>query len=124
MTFDDVRRLALGLPEVEQGTWFGTPAFKVRGKGFSRLREDGDLVVKAEIGHREALIQTRPETYFVTPHYQDWPYVLVRLDQADEEELGDLLADAWAMVAPKRLVATLISRPPRPRQGEAETAGG
>lgn len=106
MTFDEVRRLALGLPEVEQGTWFGTPAFKVRGKSFSRLREDGDLVVKTEFGHREALIEMRPETYFVTPHYQDYPYVLVRLAHVDAEELGDLLADAWAMVAPKRLAAS------------------
>lgn len=108
MTFEDVRRIALGLPEVELGTWFGTPAFKVRGRSFSRLREDGDLVVKAELGLREALIEARPGTYFVTPHYQDYPYVLVRLAEADEEELGDLLVDAWAMVAPKRLVAGVL----------------
>ncbi len=108
--FDEVRKLALGLPEVEEATWFGTPAFKVRGRSFSRLREDGDLVVKAEIGHREALIGSDPATYFVTPHYQDHPYVLVRLARADLEELGDLLADAWAMVAPKRLAAAFFGR--------------
>lgn len=106
VTFDEVRKLALGLPEVEEGTWFGTPAFKVRGRSFSRLREEGDaLVVKVDRGHREALLAAEPGTYYITPHYQDYPYVLVRLTEADEEELGDLLADAWAMVAPKRLAA-------------------
>jgi len=105
VTFDTVRKLALVLPETEESTWFGTPAFKVRGKSFSRLRDDGDLVVKIPSGHREALIRAKPDTYFVTPHYRDHPYVLVRLANADEEELADLLADAWAMSAPKRLVA-------------------
>lgn len=104
VTFDTVRRLALALPEAEEGTSYGTPAFKVRGKLFARLREEGDvLAVKAAIGHREALIASRPETYYVTPHYREHPYVLVRLPAADEAALADLLADAWAMAAPKRL---------------------
>jgi len=104
VTFDTVRRLALALPEAAEGTSYGTPAFKVRGKLFARLREEGDvLVVKAAIGHRETLIAARPEIYFVTPHYQDHPYVLVRLPVAEEAALADLLADAWAMVAPTRL---------------------
>ena len=112
--FDTVRDIALALPEAEAGTSYGTPAFKVRGKLFARLREEGDvLAVKAEIGHREALIASRPETYFVTPHYQDHPYVLVRLPAVEAAELADLLADAWAMAAPKRL-ATAV----------AGTAGG
>jgi len=108
VTFDEVRKLALALPEVEEGIWFGTPSFKVRGKSFSRLWDEGDvLVVKADVGHREALIEMRPEVYFVTSHYQDYPYVLVRLVDADEAELADLLADAWAMVAPKRLLESV-----------------
>lgn len=41
VTFETVRRLALALPEAMEGTWFGTPAFKVRGKSFARLREEG-----------------------------------------------------------------------------------
>lgn len=107
VTFDTVLSLALALPEAEEGTSYGTPAFKIRGKLFARLREEGDvLVVKAEIGHREALIASQPETYFVTPHYQDYPYVLVPLPAANEAELADLFADAWAMAAPKRLAVS------------------
>ena len=110
VTFATVRTLALALPGAAEGTSYGTPAFKVGGKLFARLREEGDvLVVKTDLGHREALIQSRPDVYHVTPHYQDYPYVLVRLATADEVELDDLLADAWAMVAPKRLVASFTS---------------
>jgi hypothetical protein len=104
--FERVRELALALPATEESTWFGTPSFKVRGKSFVRLREDGVLVVKTDRGHREALLQVRPETYFVTPHYEAHPYVLVGLEHADEAELADLLADGWFMSAPKRLAAS------------------
>ncbi len=108
VTFDVVRALALALPGVEETTSYGTPAFKVRGKLIARLREEGDvLVVKAEIGHREALIAARPSVYFVTPHYLESRYVLVRLAAVDRDELADLLGDAWHLVAPKRLAASL-----------------
>jgi len=110
VTFERVRELALALPGVDEGTSYGTPAFKVRGKLFARLREDGTLMVKAELGVREALIETQPDRYFTTPHYADYPSVLVRLQHADEEELADLLTDAWLMVAPGRLIALLPGR--------------
>ena len=105
MTFETVRQLALALPGVEAGTWFSTPAF--------RVREEGDvLVVKVDIGCQEALIQTAPETYFITPHYAGHPYVLMRLATVDEEELRSLLAEAWRLSAPKRLVASFDAAPP------------
>jgi len=46
MTFDDVRKIALAWPEVEDGTSYGTPALKVRKKLLVRLREDGDSLVR------------------------------------------------------------------------------
>ena len=113
VTFETVRQLALALPEVEEGTWFGTPAFRVRGKSFARLREEGDvLVVKVDPGYQEALIQMQPDTYFITPHYAGHPYVLVRLTGVEPEELRGLLTDAWRLSAPKRLVASFDGAPP------------
>ncbi len=111
--FETVRSLALALPEVEEGTWYGTPSFKIRGKSFARLREDGLFVLRVDPGLREVLIRERPDAYLVTPHYQDYPYVLVRLGAVDGAELGDLLADAWAEVAPKRLAAGFAAGGPR-----------
>jgi hypothetical protein len=105
VTLAAVRRLALTLPEAEETTSYGTPAFKVRGKLFARVREEGDiLVVKCDLNEREALIQSEPDTYFVTSHYQNYPYILVRMSEIDLEPLRELLTDAWRIAAPKRLV--------------------
>jgi hypothetical protein len=112
VTFDRVREIALALPGAEEAVSYGTPSFKVRGKLFARRREDGTLMVKTELGRREALIETQPDRYFTTPHYADYPSVLVRLEHADEEDLADLLADAWLLVAPKRMAASHVAGAP------------
>lgn len=105
MTFDDVRRLALALPEVTEGLSYGTPAFRVRGALLARRHDDEDvLVVRVEAGQQEVLTQLEPETYFITPHYAGYPYVLVRIAQASESGLRGLLTDAWRLRAPRRLV--------------------
>ncbi len=53
---------------------------------------------------RAALLAEDPETFFVTPHYQDYPGVIVRLATARPDQLRELLTEAWRLVAPKRLV--------------------
>ena len=60
-------RLAAGLPEVEVSTWYGTPALKVAGKGFVRVKEPGILVVMCPLGLKEALIEAEPEAFFGDP---------------------------------------------------------
>lgn len=105
VTFAAVQELALALPEAGQSTSYGTPAFKVRGTLFARLREQDVLVVKVDIDYREALTRSEPDTYFITPHYEKYPYVLVRLTNVEIEDLRELLTDAWRMSAPKRLAA-------------------
>ena len=106
MTFDDVRELAQGLPEAEESTAYGTPCLRVRKKMFARLREDGTtLVVRVDPLEREALLADPGGAYFITPHYQDHPYVLVALADADRDELWELLVEAWLERAPKRLAA-------------------
>ena len=59
--WETVCELGGELPEVEEGTWYGTPALKVRGTGFARLREDGALVVMVDVLEREALMQEGAE---------------------------------------------------------------
>jgi len=106
MTFDEVRKLALALPEVEEGTSFGTPSFKVRKKLLARLRDDGEtLAVKVDMLEREALLADGSGAYYITDHYREWPYVLVKLSVADPTELHELLVEAWLREAPKRLAA-------------------
>jgi hypothetical protein len=62
------------------------------------------VIVRIDFATRERLLESNPEAFFVTPHYQGYPGVIVRLSAVDQEHLRDLLADAWRLVAPKRLV--------------------
>jgi hypothetical protein len=101
-----VIRIGRELPGVEEGTSYGTPALKVRGKLLARLREDGDLVIRVEPEVRAILLDARPEAFFITDHYRDYPAVLVRLSKVRHYELRELLEAAWRRYAPKRLVAS------------------
>jgi hypothetical protein len=106
VTFETAREIALALPGVEEGTSYGTPAFRVRGKLFARLWEDGEtLVVKVGFDAREILLRTAPETFFTTDHYAGYPSVLVRLPAVEREVLASVLEEAWRTNAPKRLAA-------------------
>ena len=105
MTLATVRRLVLALPGVEEGVSYGTPGFRVRGKFLARLWEDGEtLVVKCGDDERDFRMQAEPETFFVTEHYRGYPTVLVRLTRVREQDLHDVLEEAWRRQAPKRLV--------------------
>jgi hypothetical protein len=105
-TWDDVVAIGTALPGVEVTTAYGTPALKVKGKFMCRLRTDPDaLVVRViDVEDREALLQGKPRVFFSTPHYDGHPYVLVRLEAVDPEELAELIEDVWRIRAPKRLV--------------------
>jgi len=103
VTFETVRQLALGLPEVEETTSYGTHAFKVNGKLIARFHQDGDsLVLRIEFAAREVLMGANPETFYLTDHYRCWPWVLVRLSNVHPDELRELLEDAWRGRASKR----------------------
>jgi hypothetical protein len=105
-TWDDVVEIGTRFPGVEVGTSYGTTALRVRGGLVCRLRTDPDALVLrvSDLGEREALLQGQPGTFFSTPHYDGYPYVLVRLDAVDPVELAELLEDAWRTRAPRRLV--------------------
>ena len=104
--WDDVLALGRELPEVEEGTWFRTPCLRVRKKSFCRMKEDGEtLVVKVlDLEDKDALLRGQPDVFFTTPHYDGYPYVLVRLDAVDPAQLEELVEDAWRIRAPKSLV--------------------
>ena len=102
----DVVALGTALPEVEESTWFGTPALRVRGKSFCRLKDEdeGILVIQVvDLEDKEALLRSDPDVFFTTPHYDGWAYVLVRLDRVGGEQLAELVVDGWRIRAPKSL---------------------
>lgn len=113
--WDDVARLALALPETveDRGTW------RVRKKGFvwERPLRKADLEALgssapsgpilgarlADVGEKDALIASNPRVYFTTPHFDGYPAILVQLENIAEDELRELITDAWLVQAPKRL---------------------
>ena len=99
--FATVREIALSLENVEETTSYGTPAFKVRGgQGFARLHQDGEsLVVKVDFDQREALMAHDPETYYITDHYLNYEWILVRLSRVHPDALRDLLRGAFRFAA-------------------------
>jgi hypothetical protein len=108
VTFDEVRKIALALDRVEESTSYGTPAFKIGGKLVARLREDGEtLVVGMSFEQREELLAADPDTYYLTDHYLNYPWILVRLPRVHPDALRDLLRGAIrqagrAATAPRR----------------------
>jgi hypothetical protein len=106
MTWEDVVAIASRFPEVSEGTSYGTPALRVKDKFLCRMRTGPDaLVVRViDVGDQQALLQGDPDVFFTTPHYDGYPYVLVRLETVATEALEELIEDAWRIQAPKRVV--------------------
>jgi hypothetical protein len=110
VTFDTVRRLALALPGGEESTSYGTPAFKVKGKLFVRFHQDGEsLVLPVNFEDRELLMAEQPDTFYITDHYLNYPYILVRLSTVRADQISDLLRQAWLRVAPKSFRSVSIN---------------
>jgi hypothetical protein len=108
MTFEEFRSMALQLPGVEEGTSFGTPGFRVRRKFLARLSEADVLVLtRVDDLEKEMLLETQPETFFITDHHRGYPTVLIRLSRADPEQVRDLLERSWRQLAGPRLIAQL-----------------
>jgi hypothetical protein len=106
MTFDDIRAMSLALPETEESTHYGTPCFRVGGRAFVRLKEDGESIVLFDvpIDEREVMVEAEPEVYFFTDHYRNWPAVLVRLPAATPDHVRGYLERSWRKRAPRRVL--------------------
>ena len=110
--WDAVAAFALSLPETEDATAYGTPAIKVRGKAFvSTSREAGSFHVRSAHEEKAVLIETDPATFWRTPHYANWPGLLVRYGAVDIDRVQVVIARAWWDQAPVRLRKGYGDRP-------------
>lgn len=132
VTFEDVARIALALPETEETTSYGNVAWsvksggKAKSKGFvwerplskkdrAQLTEVAEIEVPPDdvilaarvddLAEKEAVLAEHAGAAFTTPHFNGFPAVLVRLDRIDEALLTEIVVSAWLAVAPKKLVA-------------------
>ncbi|HEY1357736.1 MAG TPA: MmcQ/YjbR family DNA-binding protein [Thermoleophilaceae bacterium] len=125
-TWDDVRRLALELPETDERESRGQRQWRIKDKLFvwerplrrSDLEALGDSapdgpILGARVEHlvaKEALLQDDPGVFFTTPHFDGYPAVLVRLEEISEEDLREVVVEAWLVRAPKRLAKEYAER--------------
>ena len=122
--FETVRRMALALEKIEEGTSYGTAAFKLKGVLFWRLHQDMEsLVVRTDLEQREQMMAADPETYYITDHYRNYPWILVRLARVHSDALRDLIRMAWQAGGVRRcLVAMSVALRRRGRLGHRERA--
>lgn len=98
-----IRRTISALPGVEEGTSYGTPAWRHKGRLLARLHQDGEsIVLKVGNETRDHLLQADPETFFVTDHYIGYPMVLAHLDRLSAADLKKLLQRAIATTGVKK----------------------
>jgi hypothetical protein len=114
-TQDDVRRIALTLPETSEGA--ADFRFLVDGKQFvwlwhervdpKRARVANPEVIAVRVAtefDKETLIDMDPRVFFTEPHYDGYPAILVRLSAIDLDLLRVVLMDGWRSRAPRRLL--------------------
>jgi hypothetical protein len=106
MKWEQLCRLGRELPEVVEDFWYGTPALKVRKKGFVRLKEDGTsvLFMLESVDEQESLISGQPAVFYITDHYRGYASVLARLARLRVSEARLRLERAWLVKAPPALV--------------------
>lgn len=130
-TWDDVRRIALALPESSEVSSRGRASWRVREKLFvwerplrpkevEALGEDAPkgAILGARVEHlgaKEALLADDPAVFFTTPHFDGYPAILVLLERIALDELEELIVEAWLARAPKRVAKQYIDShmPPR-----------
>ena len=106
MTRDEMFAYALTQPGAEDSTLHGGRCIRVRGHWIVNANQDPDaLALALDLGTVAFLMETEPQTYFQTPHFEGWPGLMVRLDLIDDEELSLRIENAWRFKAPKRLAA-------------------
>jgi hypothetical protein len=118
--WDDVRRLAMAMPEADERVSRDMRQWRVKEKLFvwerplrrSDLEALGDSapdgpILGARVEHlvaKEAVLADDPRVFFTTPHFDGYPAVLVRLERIGLEDLEELVVEAWLARAPKRLL--------------------
>jgi hypothetical protein len=125
-TWDDVRRLALGLPDTDERVSRERRQWRVHEKLFVwerplRAKEIESLGVRVpdgpilgarveHIGAKDALLADDARVFFTTSHFDGYPAVLVRLERIAVADLQELVTEAWLARAPRRLVAAFLER--------------
>lgn len=108
MNFDEVRQIAFSFPGVTEHVVFGGPTLRIGKRflaGIAQIDPDTLVLKVPNRLEREFFLATKPEIYYLTPHYEPYKLLLARMPLADPQEVRQLFEDAWRTYAPKRVVA-------------------
>lgn len=119
VTFDTVRELGRALPDVVEGTAYGAPALKLKGKLLAcvptnKSAETNSIVVRIDSEQRAELLRQSPGVYYITDHYAPHATVLVRLAKIGRGDLEELLRDAHRFI-----LSSTHKAPKDPKEGKA-----
>ena len=111
---EEVRELALSLPRSYEALVHDRVKFRVGRIVYLAFSRDetlmGFVFPKEE---REGLVASAPDTFMLPkPSEMRWNWVVVRLEAIDDEEMRELVVDAWRMVVPKRVAAEHLGEDP------------
>ena len=106
MTPDEMEAIVMSFPSVEKGMSYGSPAYKLNGKFFTRLRRDDQSMVLMEVSRdeREMLMEAEPDTFHLTAHYKDYPCVLARIADLHPGSFKNFLDRRFRRIAKKSAV--------------------
>ena len=123
--WEDVRRIALALPETSERVSRERCQWRVKDKLFvwERPLRRGEVealgagapdgpILGARVEHlvaKEALLAEDPRVFFTTPHFDNHPSVLVLLDRISAQDLDEVIVEAWLARAPKRLAEAYVA---------------
>ena len=117
LTFADVQKIAGTLEGIDVGSAYDSPCLRVNKKmiaciAINKEAEPNSLMIRMPIDQRDALIAEEPEIYYLKPHYEPYPCLLVRLSKVHRDALRDLLTGAWRQAsAAKPRTARKTARP-------------
>lgn len=113
VTIEDVRNVASALPGAyEQTSYGGRPSWRTKPRAFTWVRDDPEALVVwvGSVEEKLGLIESEPNKFFTTSHYDGNPILLVHLESIDSAETAELIEESFRLRAPKRLVAELEDR--------------
>jgi hypothetical protein len=103
--FERVRRIAqsMDLPEIEEGSWYGTPGIKIAGQSILRMKDADSIAILCPLELKEILMAAAPDIYFETDHYKGYDGFLVRLSAASDDDIRQRIETAWQMRTENKL---------------------
>jgi hypothetical protein len=105
MSVEDVRTIALSMPEAEEMEHWGKPSFRIRNKIYAVVQEDNvSLVVRSSGEDRMIYTSMDPQVYSIPKSFSNLNNMIVNLNLVHPEELHGLIIKAWSSIAPKKLV--------------------